>query len=457
MTENSSPNPNGKSPRSESLEMSHRGAFGEYGGDEKGFIDRTFRERILLVGVAIAHAGFRQTMDSLNELARLVKTAGADPIEKVITKRPSIHPSTYLGKGKVEELADTCEHLDIDTVVFDHDLTPVQQINLEKMLGRSAIDRTTVILDIFAQNTSSLEGKVQVELAQLKHRTARLGHSRHRFSQQAGGIGSRGPGETKLETDRRAIARKVTHLENQLKEIIRRRAGQAKRRRDSSLFQVALAGYTNAGKSTLLNLLTDSTELCQNRLFSTLDAVTRQLHLPDGRVCLITDTVGFIRKLPHTLVEAFASTLAGITEADLILHIQDASASDMETQMTEVKNVLQKIGAEKIPNLLVFNKIDSLSVPALNALKQSFPDGIFISAETGEGIENLTAAVSAAASQECVYNSLLVPFDLGDVMADIHRTARVINSKSTEGGMFFEVELPRHKAERFLQYATEKI
>ncbi len=445
------------------MSETHRGAFGEYGGDEAhGFIDRTFKEQILLVGVSTRGVGFRETMNSLRELARLVTTAGANPVEKVITKRDIPHPATYLGKGKVTELKDTCERLDIDTVVFDHELTPAQQVNLEKLLGRTAIDRTTVILDIFAQNASSMEGKVQVELAQLKHKMARLRPADHGFSQQAGGIGTRGPGETKLETGRRAISSRVTSLEKQLDNISKRRASQHRRRKSSNLPQIALVGYTNAGKSSLLNALSGSEMLCQNRLFSTLDAATRRFSLPDKRICLITDTVGFIRKLPHTLVEAFASTFSGITESDLILHIQDVNAPDMDIQMAEVKSVLEKIGAASVRSMLVFNKVDLLetatppkskeSKAAIQKLQRLHPNSSFISSKTGQGIDELVKKTSDVLSEKFIFSSLLVPFEEGKVIADVHSTLRVLEFHPAEGGMYFDVELTPESANRFAEY-----
>ena len=303
----------------------HRGAFGEHGGESGGFIDRSFRERIVLVGVTLPAATVEQTERSLDELSALVDTAGADEVGRMLQTRKAPDPATYVGGGKVDELRDASEELDTDTVVFDDELTPAQQYNLEKRLGRSAIDRTAVILDIFAQNASSQEGKAQVELAQLRYHLPRLRGKGRSLSQQAGGIGTRGPGETQLEVDRRRIERRIHKLEKQLEGIGRTRETQRKARTRSRLRKVTIVGYTNAGKSTLLNQLTEAGVRTEDRLFATLDATTRRLHLPGGERVLLTDTVGFVEKLPHELVEAFRTTLDVVTEADLLIHVVDSS------------------------------------------------------------------------------------------------------------------------------------
>lgn len=439
-------------------EKSHRGAFGEYGADDThGFIDRTFVERILLVGVVIKGTKFNQTLNSLKELAQLVRTAGANPIEKILIKRDAPHPGTYIGKGKVEELYETCEQLDIDSVIFDNDLTASQQVNLEKAIKRSAIDRTTVILDIFAQNASSQEGKVQVELAQMKHRTAKLKRKDATYSQQAGGIGSRGPGETKLESDRRLIFRRIRQLEKQLESISKRRKNQSKRRLLGNAPNVALVGYTNAGKSSFLNALTGASAISKNKLFSTLEATTRKLSLGSGQTCLLTDTVGFIRKLPHTLIDAFASTLSGIAQADLLIHTIDATVQDVKSQIQEVNNVLEIIEAENIPQLLVFNKIDLFSKERgeteLSVLKEKYPTAFFVSVKTGEGLEELVNEIPSHLFRDVIAEALLlIPHSQGDVIADIHRSIRILDKESTEEGMLYKVELLPRDAARFSKY-----
>ncbi|HEV7760946.1 MAG TPA: GTPase HflX, partial [Acidimicrobiales bacterium] len=295
-------------------------------------IDRSFREKIVLVGVTLPPGHVEDTEASVDELALLVDTAGADEVARVFQRRDHPDPATYIGKGKAEELKEVALATDCDTVVFDNELSPAQQYNLEKMLGRTAIDRTAVILDIFAQNAHSQEGKAQVELAQLRYRLPRLRRKAGALSQQAGGmsaggarIGTRGPGETQLEVDRRRLVRRVHKLEAELREVEGHRQIQRRAQQRGALPRAAIVGYTNAGKSTVLNRLTDAGVLVEDRLFATLDATTRRLDLPGGERVLLTDTVGFIRKLPHQLVEAFKSTLAVATEADLLVHVVDGS------------------------------------------------------------------------------------------------------------------------------------
>ena len=338
---------------------SHRGAFGDLGGDAGGaLIERNFRERIVLVGVTLPTHDAEDTERSLDELALLVDTAGADSVGRVLQRRDSPDPATYVGSGKAREIRELSEELDSDTVVFDDELSPAQQFNLERLLGRSALDRTAVILDIFAQNAHSLEGKAQVELAQLRYRLPRLRGSGNRLSQQGGGIGTRGPGETQLEVDRRRIVRRIHKLEDDLEDVRRHRATQAKQRRRSAHRSVSIVGYTNAGKSTLLNRLTDAGVLVENRLFATLDATTRRLQLPGGEIVFVSDTVGFVNKLPHQLVEAFKSTLDVVVDADLLVHVVDGAGPDPLGNIGVVRSVLNDIGGGSVPELLVFNKCD---------------------------------------------------------------------------------------------------
>ncbi|MEC8974468.1 MAG: GTPase HflX [Actinomycetota bacterium] len=337
---------------------SHRGGFGEVGGEERGLIDRSFRERIIAVGLVDEEKSETSILVELDELCRLVDTAGADVVETVIQRRTSPDPATFIGKGKAMEIYQLAESLDVDTVVFNDELSPAQQFNLEKIFHRSALDRTAVILDIFAQNASTPEGKAQVELAQLQYRLPRLKGQGRKLSQQAGGIGTRGPGETKLEVDRRRLVRRVHKLKQQLKEVGRHRNNQSKRRRRSHNQSVAIVGYTNAGKSTLLNYLADSDAVVADRLFATLDPLTRRLQLPGGESIFLTDTVGFVQKLPHQLVEAFKTTLDVVIDADLLLHIVDCSHNAPETQIRAVRKVLEEIGAGEVPELLVINKSD---------------------------------------------------------------------------------------------------
>src|SRR5690606_9808904 len=383
-----------------------------------------------------------ETEESLDELSALIETAGAEEVARVVQKRRAPDPPTFVGKGKAEELREIAEATDCDTVVFDNELTPAQQRNLEKLLRRTAIDRTAVILDIFAQNAHSQEGKAQVELALHKYRLPRIRGKGAALSQQAGGmsagggarIGTRGPGETQLEVDRRRITRRIHKLEAELRELEKHRATQRKAQLRSRIQRVAIVGYTNAGKSTLLNRLTDAGVLVEDRLFATLDATTRRLRLPGGETVLVTDTVGFIRKLPHELVEAFRSTLDVTVDADLLVHVVDASAPDPEGNIRAVRDVLTEIGAGDVPELLVFNKRD-LAPEAADRLVDVWEGSVAVSAATGEGIDRLLRAVSDRLRSLTTVVELLIPFDRGDVLAAVYRAGEVLRESPGEGGM----------------------
>ena len=431
----------------------HRGAFGEFGGDGGGLIDRAFREQIVLVGVVTPPLTTADVEQSLDELARLVGTAGADPVHRVVQRRDRIDPATYVGRGKAEELRDISERHDADTVVFDDELSAAQQYNLEGILGRTAIDRTAVILDIFAQNASSTEGKVQVELAQLRYRLPRLRGSGYRLSQQAGGIGTRGPGETQLEVDRRRLLRRINNLERKLRDIRRHRGVQARRRQRSARSTVAIVGYTNAGKSSLLNALCAAEALVEDRLFATLDALTRRLDLPGGETVLAVDTVGFVRKLPHEFVEAFMTTLEVVVDADLLLHVVDASAADCDAQVEAVRDVLEVIGAAKVPELLVFNKIDVAA--GVEHLLAAQPGSVAVSAATGAGVEHLTATIGDRLRAAARTAEFVVPFARGEVMAGLHRSALVLSETATGEGMRYVVRIDDASAARFADYRCQ--
>jgi GTP-binding protein HflX len=430
----------------------HRGAFGEFGGESNAFIDRTFREKILLVGVTLPGSTESGTDESLDELAQLVDTAGADPVDRVIQRRDAPDAATYIGKGKAQEVARLAQGLDADTVVFDDELSPAQQANLEKILGRTAIDRTTVILDIFAQNAHSTEGKHQVELAQLRYRLPRIRGSGSRLSQQAGGIGTRGPGETQLEVDRRRLVTRMHRLERDLRRVRQQRSTQSKQRRRSANLAVAFVGYTNAGKSTLLNLYTHTGVLTEDRLFATLDATTRRHQLPGGETVYLTDTVGFVRKLPHQLVEAFKSTLDVVVEADLLVHVVDASAPDPAAQMKAVREVLTEIGAGHVPELVVFNKTDVATPGAVSRLQASEPGSLAMSALTGAGAEGLLIAIGDRLRAMSTLVEVLVPFERGEVMASVHRSGQVMSEESSEGGMLYTVRLDDASANRLSEF-----
>ncbi len=413
-------------------------------------IDRSFRERIVLVGVVLPGSDPQTVEANLDELALLVDTAGADVVARVVQRRDRPDPATYVGRGKVEELAALSLEVDADTVVFDDELTPAQQRNLEKLLGRTAIDRTAVILDIFAQNARSPEGKAQVELALLRYRLPRLRGRGIGLSQQAGGIGTRGPGETQLEVDRRRLVRRMHRLEDDLRDVERTRSVQRRSRARGRHREVALVGYTNAGKSTLLNRLTDAGVPAQDRLFVTLDPRTRQLALPGGETVLVTDTVGFVRKLPHELVEAFRSTLESVCLADLVVHVVDGAAPDPEGQMEAVRVVMAEIGASDVPELLVINKADrSAEAARLAAATQG---AVCISARTGEGIEELLRTVADRLRVADRVVELVIPWARGDVLAAVHREGEVIEQLAGDEAARVHVVLDDAGRARFRRY-----
>jgi GTPase len=424
-------------------------------------IERSVREKIVLVGVAIPPESVEETENSLDELALLVDTAGADEVARVMQRRDSPDPPTYVGKGKAEELREVALATDCDTVVFDNELTPAQQYNLEQMLGRTAIDRTAVILDIFAQNAHSQEGKAQVELAQLRYRLPRLRRLAGSLSQQAGGataaggarIGTRGPGETQLEVDRRRIVRRIHKLESDLRQIERHRSTQRKAQRRGQLQTVAIVGYTNAGKSTLLNRLTDAGVLVEDRLFATLDATTRRLSLPGGERVLCTDTVGFIRKLPHQLVEAFKSTLDVAADADLLVHVVDAGAPDVPGNIAAVREVLAEIGAGAVPELLAFNKADVAPAEA-ERLAGAYEGAVAVSAVSGAGIERLLDTIADRLRSLTSVVELVIPYDRGDLLAAAHRAGEVLRESPGEGGMHLRGRFDDATVGRFREFVV---
>ncbi len=425
-------------------------------------IERSFREKIVLVGVTLPPDDPEETERGLDELSALIETAGADEVARVVQRRQTPDPPTFIGKGKAEELKEVALATDCDTVVFDNELTPAQQFNLEKLLGRTAIDRTAVILDIFAQNAASVEGKAQVELALLRYRLPRLRRTGKTFSQQAGGmsagggarIGTRGPGETQLETDRRRLVRRIHRLEAELKDIQQHRDTQRKRRKSSRIQRVAIVGYTNAGKSTLLNRLTDAGVLVEDRLFATLDATTRRLDLPGGESVLLTDTVGFVRKLPHQLVEAFKSTLQVAADAHLLLHVVDASAPDVAGNIEAVHTVLREIDAGGVPQLLAFNKAD-LDPETAATLVKRYPGSIAFSAKTGDGVDELLAALSTHLRAMQPVVELSIPYDRGDALAAVHREGEVLVETHEEAGTRVQARLDAASRAQFHEFEVE--
>jgi GTPase len=419
------------------------------GGPVKQLIDRSVREKIILVGVAIAPNTLDDAEEGLDELALLVDTAGADASARIVQRRDAIDPVFFVGKGKAEELREISLTVDADTVVFDTELAPKQSRNLEKLLGRTAIDRTAVILDIFAQNAKSAEGKAQVELAQLRYRLPRLRGKGTALSQQGAGIGTRGPGETKLEVDRRRLLERMHKLESQLKDLQKVRVNQRKGRRRNRQATVTLVGYTNAGKSTLLNRLTEAGVLVEDRLFSTLDPTTRRLSLPGGEVVLLSDTVGFVRNLPHQLVEAFKSTLDEVSEADLLLHVVDASAFSPEGNMAAVNEVLDAIHASNVPQLVVFNKTDVAWPEQVTQLLGRHEGSVAISAHSGEGIDDLLETLGERIRALTNVVELFIPYERGDLLAAVHREGEVVSESHEESGTRVRARLDDASTGRF--------
>lgn len=416
-------------------------------------IERTKREQIVIVGVTLRGHTESETEAGLDELTLLIDTAGADVAARLIQRRDTPDHTWFIGKGKVEELREICLAVDADTVVFDNELAPAQQYNLEKLLGRTAIDRTAVILDIFGQNAHTLEGKAQVELALLRYRLPRLRRGADaKMSQQRGGVGSRfGSGETKLEVDRRRIKGRISKLETDLRELDHTRILQRKGRERSGLSTVTIVGYTNAGKSTLLNQLTNAGVLVEDRLFATLDPTTRRLSLPGGEPVLLTDTVGFVRRLPHGLIEAFKSTLEVASRADFLVHVVDSAAIDPEGQIAAVREVLGEIDALKVPELLVFNKADvaPLESARLAAANQG---SVALSGLTGAGIDQFLRTLSDRLRSIATIYEMLLPYDRGDLVAAVHREGEVVSTSPDEGGLRIRARLSDASAGRLSEF-----
>jgi len=418
-------------------------------------IDRTIREKIVIVGVALPGDTDESVEASLDELELLVDTAGADVAARLVQRRSAPDHTWYIGKGKVDELKQICLAVDADTVVFDNELAPAQQFNLEKVLGRTAIDRTAVILDIFGQNAHTLEGKAQVELALLRYRLPRLRRGKDaKLSQQRGGVGARfGGGETKIEVDRRRIMRRITKLEQDLRSFGATRDLQRKSRGRSGLASVAIVGYTNAGKSTLLNQLTDAGVLTEDRLFATLDPTTRRLALAGGEPVLLTDTVGFVRSLPHGLVEAFKGTLEVAALADYLVHVVDSSAADPEGQIAAVREVLAEIDADSVPELIVFNKSDLAPVEA-EQLAVDHVGSVAVSAATGDGIDVFLRTLANRLRAITKVVELEIPYDRGDVIASVHREGEVVSTTETDSGLRVRARLSEASAGRLSEFVV---
>jgi len=391
----------------------------------------------------------------LAELSELLRTAGVAIVGELIQRRDRPHPNLYLGPGKVEELKALVTAADANLVATDDELTPRQERNLEKQLGVPVVDRTTVILDIFAGHAHSADGKLQVELAQLEYNLARMRGLWTHLERLGGGIGTRGPGESQIETDRRLARDRISALRRRLEDVSSTRATQRAERERAHLPTVALAGYTNAGKSTLLNALTGAEVGVGDRLFHTLDPTTRTLRL-DGRAYLLTDTVGFIRKLPHQLVDAFGATLEETKRADLLLHVVDASAPEEELLLMTraVEDVLEGIGIGEQPRLLVLNKADALDDELRRELAFRHPDAVLVSALTGEGLDVLGELVASEFERTLRDIELLVPFSEGGTLSELHDVAGDLEREDTEAGVRISVRLPAVVAERYGRYAV---
>jgi len=411
------------------------------------------RQRALLIGVVPGKQNVPAGELSLAELELLTDTAGSEPVESVLLKRDRFNAATLIGKGQLADLVAESRALDIDVVVFDNELTPAQQRNLQQAFETDVVDRVALILDIFAQHAHTHEGMLQVELAQHRYRLPRLRGKGVELSRLGAGIGTRGPGETKLETDRRRILERVSKIERELKDARRSRATQAKARRKSGRPLISLVGYTNAGKSTLFNQMTDADVLVEDRLFATLDSTVRQLDLPDGYHALMSDTVGFVRRLPHEVVEAFRSTLEEAADADLLVHVVDASDPDPDGQIEAVHTVLAEIGAGDIPELIVFNKTDITEPNVVGRLVATHDGSVAVSALTGEDIDDVRTAIVEDLEKSTVTMRLLVPYERGDLVAALHEAGNVLDEAHGETGTELTVRLPSAVADGFSKYA----
>jgi GTPase len=375
-------------------------------------------ETAILVGCFLDNRDAERARLSMEELHELARTAGVDVLDVVTQNRERIDPAWYLGSGKIQEIAHRARELDVDLVIFNDELSPSQTRNLDTAFDCKVIDRTQLILDIFAGRAQSREGKIQVELAQYNYLLPRLAGQGRQLSRLGGGIGTRGPGETKLESDRRHIRRRISELKQQLADIVRTRQLHRERRKKNSVYQIALVGYTNAGKSTLLNRLTSADTLQEDKLFATLDPTTRQLSLPSGMDVLLTDTVGFIQDLPTTLVAAFRSTLEGVQEADLILHVVDSHHPDLEIHMEVVERILRELKADDIPQLVVFNKADLIRE---GTYLPPVDDAILISALRDEDLKRLLERIESYVYASFDRITLKVPVERGDIVSLLHR------------------------------------
>ena len=404
------------------------------------------RERAAIVGLIAGRARRLEAERSLDELAGLAQAAGADVVLRVLQERPRPDPSTFLGAGKIQTLAASAAETDVDVVVFDDELTPAQLRHIEEAVGRKIIDRTQLILDIFARRARTREGKLQVELAQLKYLLPRLVGASTALSRLGGGIGSRGPGETKLETDRRRLRTRIKAITDDIEQVRKRRSQLRERRHKTSVPTVALVGYTNAGKTTLFNVMTRADAEASDALFVTLDPLVRQVRLPDSRELLVSDTVGFIDRLPHALVAAFRATLEETKDADLVLHIIDAAAQDRDRRMHAVQSVLDEVGAVDVPMLEVYNKCDALTPDERRRLQDQDPSALCISALTKEGVDELVETITSRLALDVRRVTLTFEPDNDadrERIARVYRHGRVVLHETRDGQVSIVADVPR--------------
>ncbi|GAA1810241.1 GTPase HflX [Luedemannella flava] len=423
-------------------------------------------ERVVLVGVW-TEGTVTDAENSLTELAALAETAGSQVLEGLIQRRGRPDPSTYIGRGKVDELRSVVLSSGADTVICDGELSPSQLRTLENQVKVKVIDRTALILDIFAQHAKSKEGKAQVELAQLQYFLPRLRGWGEALSRQAGGsgrgggagggVGTRGPGETKIETDRRRIRTRISKLKREIAAMRTIRDTKRAGRRRNAVPAVAIAGYTNAGKSSILNRLTGAGVLVEDALFATLDPTVRQARTADGRIYTLSDTVGFVRHLPHQIVEAFRSTLEEVGDADLVVHVVDGSHPDPEEQVRAVHEVLGEVGTERINELLVINKVDAADEETLLRLKRTWPDAVFVSAHSGVGLTELRAAVEARLPRPAIEVEAVVPYDRGDLVARLHQRGEVLSAEHTADGTAVRVRVDEGLAAELAPFVATSV
>ena len=466
-------------PESDSYDESYYNSTGSYDVEERQALRRVsglsteladiseveYRqlrlERVVLVGVWTTGT-LTEAENSLHELARLAETAGSQVLDGLIQRRDKPDAATYIGSGKAKELRNVVAAVGADTVICDGELAPGQLRQLEDVVKVKVVDRTALILDIFAQHARSKEGKAQVELAQLQYLLPRLRGWGESLSRQVGGraagglgIGGRGPGETKLELDRRRITSRTARLRREIAGMKTAREVKRSRRNANRVPSVVLAGYTNAGKSSLLNRLTNAGVLVENALFATLDPTVRRAETSDGRVYTLADTVGFVRHLPHQLVEAFRSTLEEVAQADLIVHVVDASDADPQAQIRAVREVFADIDATSVPELIVFNKCDAASAEMANRLRRLAPEALFVSARTGAGVEELLAAIDARLPHPDEQVTVLLPYQRGDLVARIHARGEVLSTEHRAEGTLLSARVDADLATALASYRVE--